>query len=193
MTFDIVPGDEGPDARRDAAGGAGPDAPQVGEFRQGGRLTDAMLRQYLLLRVLGASIQRTLQVFGIVIIGGAGAIWAGGHQIIAVLVGLVGVGWLLVARLLAAIISRVSGAHRLGPDEAKVDDLIRQTRKGLRSEFKRVDLPSGPWGEFRVGVRLVRPVARVSTLRKLSAVKLESVVSSSRLDELHLLLRNRTR
>jgi hypothetical protein len=185
MSYEIVPGGEsGPD---------GPDGPEVGEFRQGSRLGDAALRQYLLLRVLAASIQRTIQWFAIALIVVAVAVWFADHRIISVLVGLVGIGWLLVARLVAAIIRRVSGTHRLGPaDEARVNDLVKQTRKGLRAELKRVDLPSGPWGEFRVGVRLIRPIARVSTLRRMAGMKLESILPASYLDELHMLLRQRS-
>lgn len=206
MNYEIVPGPgqhpdddgEGRNAREQfawehSAGEPFFAGPEVGEFRQGGTLADARLRQYLVLRVLGHSVERTLLGVAIAIIVGAALLWASHHQIIGVLVGLVGFGWLVVARLVSAILRRLSGAHRLGPDEARVNELVKQTRKGLRSELRRVGLPSGPWGEFRVGVRLVRPIARITTLRKLAGVKLESVIPRNRLDELHLLLRQRAR
>jgi hypothetical protein len=100
---------------------------------------------------------------------------------------------LLIRVMLSAVQRRLSGAGQLGPDEAKVEAMVGQTRKGLRAELRRVGLPAAPWGPFLIGLRLIRPFKRAQTVRKLVQVDLGKVVPPSRLDELHLLLSSSSR
>jgi hypothetical protein len=92
--------------------------------------------------------------------------------------------------MLSSIQRRISGITEMGPAGARVEKLVGQTRKGLRSELRRIGLPSAPWGPALIGIRLIRPVKRAQTVRALTRFDLSQVVPSSTLDELHLLLNN---
>jgi hypothetical protein len=84
---------------------------------------------------------------------------------------------------------RISGIDEMGPSAARVEAMVGQTRKGIRTELKRIGLPSAPWGPTLIGIRLIRPVKCAETVRRLASFDLSQVVPSRTLDELHLLLR----
>jgi len=185
MSYPIVPGRPGEYERKVTGEQA---VPEVGAFRQGTDASHWVLRRYLLTRVLGASIVRTVHWFGIAILLLAALAWAGGIKWLAVLIGLAAVFVLLIRVMLSGVQRRLSGAGRLGSAEAKIDAMVSKTRKGLRAELRRVGLPAAPWGPLLIGLRLIRPFKRVQTVKKLGQIDLAKVVPSSRLDELHLLL-----
>jgi hypothetical protein len=168
--------------------GAGP-SPTIGEFRQGNEVSQLVLQRYLLTRAIGASIVRTVYWIGIVILVLAALTWFAGVHWLAVLIGVVAIFVLLFRGMLAAIQRRISGIDRIGPASAQVERLVGQTRKGIRAELKRIGLPSAPWGPALIGLRLVRPLKRIETIRKLGSFDLGHVVPASTLDELFLLLR----
>jgi hypothetical protein len=161
----------------------------VGEFRQGNDLSQLVLRRYLLTRAIGESVVRTVHWFGVALLVLAGLVWWAGVTWLAVLIGIAGLLVLAVRALLSAIQRRISGIDAMGEIGPRVEQLVGQTRKGLRAELRRIGLPSAPWGPLLVGLRLVRPIKRVDTVAKLTRFDLSQVVPSSTLDELHLLLR----
>jgi hypothetical protein len=193
--YEIVPGRPGKSSGRnpDAARPVNDErvVTEVGEFRQGNDASDWVLRRYLLTRALGTSIVRTVQWMGVSIFLLAALVWVAGVTWLAVLIALVAIFVLLIRSLLGGIQRRMSGTDQLGPAAARIDGLVRQTRKGVHSELKRIGLPSAPWGPVLIGMRLIRPFKRVETVRRLSRFDLTKVVSPATLDELQLLLRSR--
>lgn len=161
----------------------------VGEFRQGNDLSQLVLRRYLLTRAIGESVVRTVHWFGVALLVLAGLVWWAGVTWLALLIGIAGLLVLAVRALLSAIQRRISGIDAMGEIGPRVEQLVGQTRKGLRAELRRIGLPSAPWGPLLVGLRLLRPIKRVDTVAKLTRFDLSQVVPSSTLDELHLLLR----
>jgi hypothetical protein len=164
--------------------------PEIGQFQQGDDVSQWVLRRYLLARALGASVVRTVHWFGVAVLAMAVGLWFAGITWLAVLVGILGVFILLFRALLSAIQRRISGVDAMGSVGPKVEQLVGQTRRGIRAELRRIGLPSAPWGPTLIGIRLLRPVRRVETVRKLAKFDLTQVVPTSTLDELHLLLRS---
>jgi hypothetical protein len=164
--------------------------PEVGAFRQGNEVSDLILRRYLLTRSLGGSILRAVYWSGISILALAAAVWLAGVHWLAVLIGVVAVIVLFVRSLLAGLARRISGVDHMGSAGPRVEELVGQTRKGLRSELRRIGLPSAPWGPALIGLRLIRPFRRAETMAKLTQFDLAQVVPRTTLDELQILLRN---
>jgi hypothetical protein len=164
--------------------------PEVGSFQQADELSQWALRRYLLARAIGASVVRTVHWFGVAVLVLALLVWFAGVKWLAVLIGIAAVFVLLFRALLSGIQRRISGVDAMGPAGPKVERLVGQTRKGIRAELRRIGLPSAPWGPTLIGLRLIRPVKRAETVRKLSKFDLSQVVPSSTLDELYLLLRS---
>jgi len=152
--------------------------------------SEAALRQYLLTRALGRSVVNTLQWAAIAILLLAVACWLGGLKVLAVLIGLLAVGVLLVRSLLSRLGRRLSGGDRLGPVEPQVRRLVARTGRGLRRELRRAGLPGAPWAPLLIALRLLRPYRRQQTALALTRVDLNRVVPASQLDELHLLLQS---
>lgn len=190
MSYEIVPPDGTPSTTGPRAGREVP-ITEVGSFAQGNEASQWVLRRYLLTRAIGASVVRTVHWFGVAVLVLAALIWFAGVTWLAVLVGLAAIMVLLVRVALSGLQRRLSGVDALGPDAPEVERLVGRTRKGLRAELRRIGLPSAPWGPALIGLRLLRPVKRVETVRKLGRFDLSQVVDQSTLDELHLLLRRR--
>jgi hypothetical protein len=171
-------------------GGLGP---EIGPFHQGNELSQAVLRRYLLTRAIGASIVRTVYWFGVCVLVLAVLVWFAGIKWLAVLIGIAAVFLLLFRAMLSAIQRRISGIDEMGSVAGRMEQLVGQTRKGLRAELRRLGLPSAPWGPALIGLRLIRPVKRADTVRNLAGFDLTQVVPSATLDELHLLLRSAQR
>lgn len=161
----------------------------VGAFHQGNALSQLALRRYLLTRAIGASIVRTVHWLGVGTLLLAVLVWLAGIHWLSILIGLFALLILIMRTALSGLQRRISGIDQLGPSAARIEALVGQTRKSIRSELKRVGLPSTPWGPTLIGFRLIRPVKRVETLRRLGSFDLSHVVPVSTLDELHLLLR----
>lgn len=159
---------------------------EVGNIGPSSAASQAVLRRYLLTRVLGSSIVNTVQWTGVAVLLIAVLCWLGGLKVLAVLVGLFALLVFVLRRLLAAIQHRLSGASRLGPLEPRVAALVARTRRGLRRELRRVGLPGAP---LLIGWRLLRPLRRASTVQALSRIDLTAVVPPSQVDELQILLR----
>ena len=221
MTDDIVPGPADGDNRRVrpvfdehvVVGGVGSDGfvagapyagtpyggpqagqfPPVGRFPQAGDAAQWVLRRYLLTRAVGASILRTVYLFGAGLLVLALLAWFVGVHWLAVLIGLAAVAVLLVRAALSAVQRRLSGIDAMGPAGRRVEALVGQTRRSVRAELRRVGLPGAPWGPTVIGVRLLRRKRRAETIRRLTRFDLTQVVPSSTLDELYLLLRDAPR
>jgi hypothetical protein len=162
---------------------------EVGNIGPGSAASQAVLRRYLLTRALGSSIVNAVQWTGVVVLLLAALSWVGGLKLLAVLLCLVAVVILLVRGLLTAIARRLSGASRLGPLEPRVARLVTRTRRELRRELRRVELPGAPWAALLIAWRLVRPFKRARTVQALSRIDLTKVVPPSQVDELQILLR----
>jgi len=165
-------------------------APEVGTFRLGSEASDWVLRRYLLTRALGASIVRAVYWAGVVTLLLAVLIWLAGVEWLAVVIGLVAIIVLLIRIPLSDIQRRISGVDRMGSAGPRVEELVGQTRAGIRAELRRIGLPSAPWGGALIGLRLLRPFKRGETVARLAKFDISQVVPRSSLDELQMLLRN---
>lgn len=172
---------------------AGPRAQQpidVGEFRQGTGLSQWALARYLVGRAIGESMGRALMVLGLLVLVVAGLIWWAGSGFWAVLVGIVALGVLAMRALLLAVLRRLTGAGRYGPLEARMRELVAETRGDVLRELRRVGLPGRTWTLPVLGLRLARRSRRADTMTRLRRFDVGRAVPAARLDELHLLLRD---
>jgi hypothetical protein len=159
----------------------------TGPLLSGGE-TDEILRRYLLTRALGASIVRTVYWVGVGLLAVVVLLWLVGLKVLAVPIGIVAIVVLLLRRALMTMTRRISGVDRMGSGAARVERLVGRTRKGLHAELGRIGLPSVPWGPLLVALRLLRPLKRGETVRRLARFDLSQVVPTATLDELHLIL-----
>ena len=161
----------------------------VGEFRQGSGLSQWALARYLVGRAIGESVGRALMVLGLLVLAVAGLIWWAGSGFWAVLVAIVALGILAMRALLLAVLRRLTGAGQYGPLEARMRELVAETRGDVLRELRRVGLPGRTWTLPVLGLRLARRSRRADTLTRLRRFEVGRAVPVARLDELHLLLR----
>jgi hypothetical protein len=161
----------------------------VGEFRQGSGLSQWALARYLVGRAIGESVGRALMVLGLLVLAVAGLIWWAGSGFWAVLVAIVALGVLAMRALLLAVLRRLTGAGQYGPLEARMRELVAETRGDVLRELRRVGLPGRTWTLPVLGLRLARRSRRADTLTRLRRFEVGRAVPAARLDELHLLLR----
>lgn len=166
-----------------------PDRPDVGAFEQGTPASRWALGRYLVGRVLGEYVSEVLLVFALVVVALAVLVWFFGPHWLAVLIGVVALSVLVLRALLGAVLRRVSGARYFGPVEDRMWRLVRQTRGDMRAELRRIGVPSRVWTFPVLALRLARPSRRAETLERLRRFEVERVVPSTRLDELHMLVR----
>jgi hypothetical protein len=182
MSYDIVPGRPG-QARGSRFGGAGVAGAAGGAGVAGGR--DA-LRRYVLTRALATWILNSVQLTGIGVLIGAVLVGFAGLKWLAVLLVLLAAVVLLFRVLLSAVVRRLAGGS--GRADAKLTALVRETRRELRHELRRVGLPGTVFAPTAIVVRLIRTSRRSDTLERLAAVDLSTIVPQSRLDDLELVI-----
>jgi hypothetical protein len=67
--------------------------------------------------------------------------------------------------------------------------LVAETRGDIRTELRRIGVPSRMWTLPLLVWRLARRARRAETLQRLRGFDAERVVSRSRLDEVHMIVR----
>jgi hypothetical protein len=164
------------------------DDPDVGTFEQGTPGSRWALGRYLVGRAIGDFVSRALTVFALFVVALAALTWWLGPHWLAVLIGVFALTVLLVRSLLGAVLRRATGAGYFGPADDRMRRLVAETRGDIRAELRRIRVPSRTWTLPLLVWRLARRRRRAETLRRLRAFDAERVVSSSRLDELHMIV-----
>ena len=164
-------------------------ADDVGDFRQGSPLSRWALARYLVGRAIGESVGSTLLLIAVVLLGLAAACEWGLHvTALAVLLVVLAVGVLLLRAALRAVLRRVTATGQYGPVEARLRNLVRDTHADVLRELRRVGLPSHTWTLPLLAVRLIGR-RRKATVARLREFDVDRAVSKTRLDELHMVLR----
>jgi hypothetical protein len=163
---------------------------EVGEFRQGSPLSQWALARYLVGRAIGESVGRTLLLVAVVLLALAALSQWGLHTtfLTVVLIGLALIV-LLLRWVVLSILRRLTAADRYGPLEARLRELVSDTRGDVLKELRRVGLPSHTVTLPLLALRLVGK-RRKPTLDRLRTFDIDRAVPKARLDELHLLLRD---
>lgn len=170
--------------------GAWQSADDVGEFRPGSPLSRWALARYLVGRAIAEAVGRTLLLVAVAVLALAGvAEWVAHWTFLAVLLAVFAVGVLILRALLRAVLRRLTAADRYGPVEARLRDLVRDTRADVLAELRRLGLPAHTVTLPLLGLRLAGR-RRAETLARLREFRLDAVVPRGRVDELHLLLRS---
>jgi hypothetical protein len=170
------------------AAGTGEEA-EVGDFRPGSAWGRAALGRYLVGRSMTESIGTSLLLIAIVFLCLAAlSQWLLHSTALAVLFVIVAVFDLVLRWLLLAIVRRLTAFPQYEPIEDRLNALVRDTRRDVFRELRRVGLPSHVWTLPLLAVRLVRTSRRAETVAAMRAFEIERVVPKARLDETYLLL-----
>jgi cytochrome c biogenesis protein CcdA len=161
-------------------------AVDVGGFRQGTEASRWALARFLVGRAVGESLGRGLAGLGVCGLAAAGLLWWRHWVLAAALVALVTLGLLLMRALLLAVLRRFAA---LPGTSARLRAVVRETRRDVLRELRRIGLPGRTWTLPLLALRLLRRRRRGATLQRLRGFELERAVPARRLDELHLLLR----
>ncbi|WP_375475131.1 hypothetical protein [uncultured Jatrophihabitans sp.] len=164
------------------------DEPDVGEFRPGSPTSRWALARYLVGRAIAESIGWTLLVTALALIAGAVVVQLSTHlTFVTVLLAIVALGVLGLRAVLRALLRRLTATDSYAPIEARLRELVGETRRDVRRELRRLGLPSRVITLPLLGVRLAGR-RRADTLQRLRGFELGRVVPPVRLDEFHLLL-----
>ena len=160
----------------------------VGEFRQGSPLSRWALARYLIGRAIGESVGSTLLIVALALLAlAAVSQWVVHSTLLAVLIGIVAIGVLLLRAVLRAVLRRLTEADRYGTLETRLRELVSDTRGDVLRELRRVGLPSHTVTLPLLAFRLIGK-RRKTTLARLREFDIDRAVPKSRLDELHMLL-----
>jgi len=165
------------------------DGPEVGDFRQGTPQSRWALGHYLIGRAILAYVDRALYLLALVIVIVAALAWWLVSPWLGVPLLLVGLAVLVLRAITAALVRGLTGAGRFGPSEERLRTLVAETGGDVRREMRRIGLPSRPWTLPLLAVRLLGR-RRSETIARMRQFRADNVVSGTRVDELHLLLRN---
>ena len=166
-------------------------ADDIGKFEQGSPFSRWALARYLVGRAIGESVGSTLLIVALVLLAiAAVAQWVLHSTLLAVLLGILGIGVLLIRWVLLAVLRRLTEADRYGPVEARLRSLVSDTRGDVLRELRRVGLPSHTITLPLLAIRLIGK-RRKQTLAKLREFDIRRAVPRARLDELHMLLGGR--
>jgi hypothetical protein len=148
------------------------------------------LARYLVGRSMLTSLSRCLLIVGLIVLGSAVALWFGPDaHAAAVVVGMFALTVLLFRVLLVAVLRRITATREFAPIENGLRRLVTDTRRAVLRELRHLGLPSHLWTLPLLGVRLLRPRKRRDTIARLRRFEVDRVVPSSRVDEVHMLLR----
>jgi hypothetical protein len=168
---------------------------EVGDFRQGSPASRWALARYLVGRAIGESVSRTLLLLALVLVALAVAsqLWlhAAVRVFLIVVLVLAALAVLLLRWVLQTVLRRLTATDRYGPLERRLRALVDDTRADVRRELRRLGLPSRAITLPLLGLRLAGR-RRGATLERLRGFDVGRAVPASRLDELHLLLREAT-
>ena len=165
------------------------DHPDVGAFEQGTPGSRWALGRYLVGRAIGESVSRALTVFALLVVALTALVWWLGPHWLAGVIGVFALTVLLLRSLLGAVLRRVTGAGYFGAAEGRMRRLVAETRGDIRTELRRIGVPSRMWTLPLLVWRLARRTRRAETLQRLRGFDAERVVSRSRLDEVHMIVR----
>jgi hypothetical protein len=160
----------------------------VGDFRQGSPVSQWALARYLVGRAVGTYISRVLAVLAVLLFAGGVALFDVGLGLLGVLVIIAALVVLAARGLLGAVLRRLGTNGSFGPDEARLRELVSDTRADVRRELRLIGLPGRSWTMPLLVVRLVGR-RRAETVEKLRHFDVERVVPAARLDELHMIVR----
>lgn len=163
--------------------------PDVGRFEQGTPGSRWALARYLVGRAIGESVSRALLAFALLVVALAVLVWWVGPHWLAVLIGVFALSVLVLRALLGAVLRRITGAGSFGAAEDRMRRLVAETRGNVSAELRRIGVPSRTWTLPVLAWRLARRRRRAETLARLRRFDTDRVVPSSRLDELHMLVR----
>jgi hypothetical protein len=162
---------------------------EVGEFEQGSAFSRWALARYLVGRAVGESVGRSLLVLGLLAVGLAVvATWVLHSQLLAALLVLLAVALLLLGAAVRALLRRFTAVRAYAPIEDRLRGLVRDTRRDVLRELRRIGLPGRALTLPLLAVRLLGRRRRETTTR-LRAFEVERAVPRSRIDELHSELR----
>ncbi|PZS19077.1 MAG: hypothetical protein DLM57_04900 [Pseudonocardiales bacterium] len=170
-----------------------PDEPinyDVGAFEQGSPISRWALARYLVGRAIGESISRTLLIVALGALVLAGVVEWLGSTFWSVVIAVLALAVLAMRAMLRAILRRLTAADRVGPIEARLHSLVDDTRSDVQAELRRIGLPGRPWTLPLLPLRLIGRQRRRKTVARLRTFDLDRVVPKSRVDELHLILRD---
>ncbi len=162
---------------------------EVGDFRQGTESSRWALGNYLVGRVVLEYLGRWFTLVAVVLLALGALAWWQVSAWLGVPLVLVGFSVLGIRSLFVKLVGALTGAGRFGPLEDRMMALVADTRGDVRRELRRVGLPSRAWTLPLLPIRLLGR-RRATTVRRIRQIELERVVSKSRVDELHLLLRD---
>lgn len=166
-------------------------ADDVGRYEQGSALSRWALARYLVGRAIGESVGSTLLAVALVFLAlAAVGQWVLHSTLLAVLLGIVAIGVLLIRGVLRAVLRRLTEADRYGQVETRLRALVADTRGDVLRELRRVGLPSHTWTLPLLAFRLIGK-RRKPTLARLREFDIGQAVPQARLDELHMLLGGR--
>lgn len=158
----------------------------VGEFRQGSALSQWALSRYLIGRAVGESLGIGLAVLGVLALAAAVLLWWRHWLAPAAVLAFVALCVLLMRAVLLALLRRLTA---LPGTSRRLRALVRETRRAVLRELRRLGLPGRSWTLPLLAWRLIRSRHRQQTLDRLREFDLAHAVPPARLDELHLLLR----
>lgn len=172
------------------SGWSSADEPQVGMFRQGSELSRWALARYLVGRAIARSVGDVLLLAAVVVLALAVLLgWLTGAAGWALFVGLVGLGVLALRAVLLWLVRALTAVRGDQPLEHRMRALVSDTRRDVLRELRRLGLPGRTWSLPFLALALLRRRRRAAVLERLRGFEVERVVTPSRLDELHLLLR----
>jgi len=165
-------------------------ADDVGEFVQGTPFSRWALARYLVGRAVASSVSDALLVVTLVWAGLATAAqWGLGVTWLAVILGLFALSTLTVRWAVNALLRRFTGAREFGAMERRLRSLVSDTHGDVLRELRRLGLPSHTITLPLLAFRLLGK-RRTDTVTRLRRFDTERAVPATRVDELHMLLRN---
>lgn len=159
----------------------------VGEFRQGTADSRRALSGYLVGRAIGEQTATDLLILGLAVLALAVGVYFVAPTWLAVVIGLIGFGVLVLRAVVGAVMRRLTGVGRFGPQEDRMRSLVADTRGDVRRELRRLGLPSHTATMPFLAVRLLGR-RRGEVVTRLRGFDIDRVVPAARVDDLHLVI-----
>lgn len=174
-------------------GEPGPDEPSnydVGWFEQGSAISRWALARYLVGRAIGESVSRGLLILALGVLVLAGILEWLGSTFWSIVTALLALAFLALRSVLRVVLQRLSAVGQVGPVQTRLQAIVADTRSDVQRELRRIGLPGRPWTLPMLPLGLLGRERRRRTVERLRAFDLDRVVPKSRVEELHLILRN---
>lgn len=164
-------------------------AHDIGEFPQGSPFSRWALARYVVGRVILERVSWSLLVIAVVVLVLAALSQFLLHStLLAILLVIVALVVLLLRAALRAVLRRLMQARSYGALEDRLRTVVDGASGDVVAELRRVGLPSRLITLPLIAVRLVGR-RRQDTLARMRSFEVERAVSRSRLDELHMIIR----